>query len=240
MDIRAALITGADIPVPECQVILHQPSITEISMIGEEEFFTAIQTLCLHKSMFNQGETLLSDISNFQIFMTIMSQKETVDKKQDVQQLFTLLLPHNKVTFTPQSLIISGGESPISIDENNFEFLQEMVREIFCLKTASMDQTNFNPSDETAKRIAEKLMRGRQRIAQEKGQANSSVFQTYVSILSIGLHLSMREISQYTMFQLYDSLERFSLNTNFDLDIRTRLAGGKPDGQPENWMKSIH
>ena len=62
----------------------------------------------------------------------------------------------------------------------------------------------------------------------------------YVSILSIGLHISMREISQYTMFQLYDSLERFSLQTNFDLDIRTRLAGGKPDGSPENWMKSIH
>ena len=240
MDIRAALITGVDIPVPECQVVLHQPSITEISMIGEEEFFTAIQTLCLHKSMFEQGETLLSNTNNFQIFMTIMSQKETADKKQNVQQLFTLLFPHNKVTFTPQSLIISGGELPITIDENNFESLQEIVREIFCLKTASMDQTNFNPANAEAKKIADKLMRGRQRIAQEKGQANASVFQMYVSILSIGLHLSMREINQYTMFQLYDSLERFSLNTNFDLDIKTRLAGGKPDGQPENWMKSIH
>ena len=240
MDIRAGLITGIDIPVPECQVVLHQPSITEISMIGEEEFFTAIQTLCLHKSMFEQGETLLSNTSNFQIFMTIMSQKETADKKLAVQQLFTLILPKNKVSFTPQSLLITGGESVVQIDENNFEILQDVAREIFCLKTASMDQTNFNPSDAAAKKIADKLMRGRQRIAQEKGQANASVFQMYVSVLSIGLHLSIREISQYTMFQLYDSLERFSLQTNFDLDIRTRLAGGKPDGSPENWMKSIH
>lgn len=240
MDIRAALMTGIDIPVPECQLILHQPPIKDIAMMGEEDFFIAVQTLCLHKSMFEQGETLLSNTNNFQIFMTIMSEKETADKKALVQQLFTLILPNNKVIFTPQSLLVTGGEQPIQIDENNFDYLQETVREIFCLNSNTNDQRNFNPSDKKAKEIAEKLMRGRQRIAQEKGQSNASIIQMYLSILSIGLHISMLELSKYTMFQLYDSLERFSLYTNFDLDVRTRLAGGKPDGSPENWMKSIH
>ena len=170
MDIRAGLITGIDIPVPECQIILHQPSITEISMIGEEEFFTAIQTLCLHKLMFEQGETLLSNTSNFQIFMTIMSEKETADKKVLVQQLFTLILPNNKVIFTPQSLLVTGGEQPIQIDENNFDFLQEAVREIFCLNSNTNDQRNFNPSDKKAKEIAEKLMKGRQKLPKKKGK----------------------------------------------------------------------
>lgn len=240
MDIRAALMTGIDIPVPECQLILHQPPIKDIAMMGEEDFFIAVQTLCLHKSMFEQGETLLSNTSNFQIFMTIMSEKETADKKALVQQLFTLILPNNKVIFTPQSLLVTGGEQPIQIDENNFDYLQEIVREIFCLNSNTNDQRNFNPSDKKAKEIAEKLMRGRSRIAQEKGQSNASIIQMYLSILSIGLHISMLELNKYTMFQLYDSLERFSLYTNFDLDVRTRLAGGKPDGSPENWMKSIH
>ena len=27
---------------------------------------------------------------------------------------------------------------------------------------------------------------------------------------------------------------------NWDLDVKTRLAGGKPDTQPDNWMKNIH
>ena len=124
MDIRAALMTGGDIPIPECQLILHQPQVKDIDMMGEEYFFFAIQTLCLHKSMFEQGETLLSNTSNFQIFMTIMSEKETADKKVLVQQLFTLILPNNKVIFTPQSLLVTGGEQPIQIDENNFDFLQ--------------------------------------------------------------------------------------------------------------------
>lgn len=240
MNVRAALITGVDIPVPSCQLIIHQPSIKEISMMGEEDFFTAIQTVCLHKSMFEQGETLLSDTNNFQIFMTIMSQKETADKKTAVLELFTLICPSLKVSFTPRSLLFTGGAAPIQVDETNFEQLQDVLRDIFCLKTGPMDQTNFNPSNSQAKKIADKLMRGRQRIAQEKGQSNASIFQMYLSILSIGLHISILELNKYTMFQLYDSLERFSLYTNFDLDIRTRLAGGKPDGSPENWMKSIH
>ena len=240
MDIRGLLMTGGDIPIPECHLVIHQPPVKDIVLMGEEDFFIAIQTLCLHKSMFEQGETLLSNTSNFQIFMTIMSEKETADKKVLVQQLFTLILPNNKVIFTPQSLLVTGGEQPIQIDENNFDFLQEAVREIFCLNSNTNDQRNFNPSDKKAKEIAEKLMKGRQKIAKEKGQANTSIFQMYLSILSVGLHISILELSKYTMFQLYDSLERFSLYVNFDLDVRTRLAGGKPDGQPENWMNSIH
>ena len=240
MDIRAALITGVDIPVPSCQLVIHQPTIKEISMMGEEDFFTAIQTICLHKSMFQQGETLLSNISNFQIFMTIMMEKETADKKEAVQSLFTLICPNLKCSFTPNSLLLTGNNQLVKIDENNFEELQDILREIFCLKSGPMNQQAFNPQDKQAQKIAEKLMRGRQRIAQEKGYSNSSVFQMYLSVLSIGLHLSLIELNKYTIFQLYDSLERFSLYTNFDLDIRTRLAGGKPDGQPENWMKSIH
>ena len=42
------------------------------------------------------------------------------------------------------------------------------------------------------------------------------------------------------MYQLYDLIERYSLYTNWDIDLRIRLAGGKPDSQAEDWMKNIH
>jgi hypothetical protein len=46
-DYRLALATGVDIPIPELQVVLHQPTIKEISMVGEMDFFTGIQLLCI-------------------------------------------------------------------------------------------------------------------------------------------------------------------------------------------------
>jgi len=42
------------------------------------------------------------------------------------------------------------------------------------------------------------------------------------------------------MFQLYDLVERFMLWVNWDIDIKSRLAGGKPDHEPDNWMKNLH
>ncbi len=241
MDTRLALMCGTDYPVPECQLTIHQPRIKEISFIGESDFFSGVQCLCLHKSMFVKDETLLADTNNFQIFMTIMSEKEAIDKKVAVQQVCTLLFPKYKVIFTPRSMILNGDGQHIQIDENNFNFLQEAISNICCLKTGPMDQQSFNPANAKAREIAEKLMRGRQRVAAQKGETNISIFSQYLSILTVGLgSMSLQDTTDLTMFQLYDLVERYMLYINWDMDIRTRLAGGKPDSQPDNWMKNIH
>lgn len=241
MDIRLALMCGTDIPVPECQLIIHQPRIKEIAYIGEKDFFTGIQCLCINKKMFVQDESLLQDTNNFQIFMTVMSEKEAADKKAAVQQVFTILFPKHKVMITPRSLVLIDDLGSTMIDENNFEFLQEALSQICCLKNTSAANQNYNPTDKKAKEIAEKLMRGRQRIAAEKGETNVSIFSQYLSILTVGLHsMSLQDLMDLTMYQMYDLIERYSLYVNWDIDIRSRLAGGKPEGQPDNWMKNIH
>lgn len=242
MDIRLALITGVDIPIPECQIVMHQPSIKEIAMIGETTFFTGVQTLTLNSSMFVQDKDVLGDINNFQIFMTVMQEKETIDKKDAVKQLLLITFPKYNVMISPRSLIfkVVDGTETFTVDENNFDSLQEVMRLVFCSKEGPMDQQAFNPANAKAKEIAEKLMRGRQRVAELNGSANSSIFSQYLSSLSIGIHISILELENYTMFQLFDSLERYSLYTNWDIDIRSRLAGAKPEGKPENWMKNIH
>ena len=83
MDIRLALMTGTDIPVPSCQLTVHQPTIKEIGMIGEKDFFIGAQCLSIEKTMYIQDESLLSNTSNFQIFMTIMSEKQEVERKEE-------------------------------------------------------------------------------------------------------------------------------------------------------------
>ena len=241
MDTRLALMCGTDFPVPECQLTIHQPRIKEIALIGEADFFSGIQCLCLNKTMFVQDESLLETTNNFQIFMTVMSEKEAIDKKMAVQQVCTLLFPTMKVTFTPRSMLLVGEGRTQTIDENNFEFLQSAISSICCLKTGPMDQQNFNPANAEAKRIADKLMRGRQRVAAQKGESNTSLFTQYLSTLTVGLHsMSLSDAMDLTMFQLYDLVERYMLYLNWDMDIRSRLAGAKPDSQPENWMKNIH
>lgn len=241
-DARLAMICGSDIPIPSCQLIVHQPRLEEIALIGENNFFSGAQTLCLHKTMFIEDKNLLLTTTNFQIFMMIMSEKQAQEKKEAVKQVLTLLFPTYKVIFTPKSLIFSqiDTDSQILIDTDNFEDFQNVLRDIFCMQEGPMDQQTFNPANDKAKRIADKIMAGRKKVSELKGNSNTSVFTQYISMLTIGLHISLLELKQLTMFQLYDLVERFMLWINWDIDLRSRLAGAKPEEHPDNWMKNIH
>lgn len=239
-DNRLALIAGTDIPCSELQLTIHQPIIREIALIGEIDFFTGIQCLSVSKNLVQQGETLLANINNFQIFMTIMTEKEQIQKKNAVDSVFQLIFPNKRILYTPRTLIITGDGENSQIDESNFEILQELIKEIFCLKS-NLNSQIFNPADQKAKEIAEKIMRARQIVAKQKGEGEGSIFSQYVSSLTVAVpSMSLQDCLNLTMFQLFDLIERYSLYMSWDLDIRTRLAGGKPESKPENWMKNIH
>ena len=240
-DIRLALMCGSDIPVPEIQATIHQPKIKEIALMGEADFFVAVQCLNIDKNLLRQDKTLLQDTNNFQIFMTIMSEKEARDKKKATQQLLQLLFPNYSVLFTPRSIMLQGKENSMTIDENNFEVFQMLLKYIFCVSNTNNQQAGFNPANDKAREIAEKLMKGRQKVAELNGSANASIFTQYLSILTVGLSsMSINDLMELTMFQIYDLFERYQLYIGWDIDIRSRLAGAKPDDRPDNWMKNIH
>ena len=170
-----------------------------------------------------------------------MQEPEAKEKKDATKLVLTLLFPDYNVLFTPNSLIFRDSENnTIMIDETNFQQLQEVLRKVFCMSNAPMDQQAFNPEGQKAREIAKKLMRGRERIAAEKGNTNVSIFSQYMSTLTVGIQANLLELTKLTMFQLYDLMERYMLWVSWDLDVRTRLAGGKPDDKPDNWMKNIH
>ena len=181
----------------------------------------------------------MSETTDFQIFMTIMQDKESADKKASVLNVLRLLFSNHKPMFTPRSILLNSNEGNIIIDENNFNFLQEILREIFCYKESSKD--SFNPANDAAREIAKKLMRGRQRVAAQKGDTGGSIFSRYLSILTIGLGaMSLESLINCTVYQIYDLIERYQLYIAFDQDVKIRLAGGKPDSSPDDWMKNIH
>lgn len=242
MDIQLALMCGLDIPVPQCQIEVHQPHIWEIALIGEEDFFIGAQCLNINKKQFVQDETVLSDINNFQIFMTIMTKKEARDKKFSVQQLLSITFPDYQITLSPRSMIFSKeGQESIIVDENNFDDLQEVLRKVYCLDSKTASQESFNPADKKAEEIAAKLQRGRARVAAEKGEDRGSMLSQYISSMTVGINsMSLADCMDLTLYQLLDLVERYSLYVNWDIDIRSRLAGASPSESPDNWMKNIH
>ena len=245
-EIDLALMTGIDIPIPECNLVIHQPTIKEIAFIGEKDYFLAVQTLCVDKQSLAEDPSILNEITNFQLFLAVMADKSFSDKKNAIKKALTILFPNYTVMIMPNTLSFfqknSEDQTGILMDDQNFECFQQILREICCLRSGDMQEAGFNPRDDRAKEIAAKLMRGRQRVAAQKNETtNFSLLGQYISILTVGLaSISMSESCSLTMFQLFDLVERYSKYSAWDIDVKVRLAGGKSDKEPENWMKNIH
>lgn len=245
------LISGVDIPIPELQVSLHQPTIREISYLGEEQYFSALQILCFNKQIIMaanpQGSSALNAMNNFQIFMTLVTDpemKNVAEKKNMILSMFALLFPKYTAQFLPRGIFFNNPETKhnFTLDENNFDALQRVLSDMGGMNnTAGGQNANFNPANDRAAQIAAKLMKGRQKAAQSRGDSQGGVLARYVSILTIGLNsMSLDKCLNLTVYQLYDLIERYGLYISWDLDIRSRLAGGKPDSKPDDWMKNIH
>lgn len=240
-DINLALMTGIDIPYPPLQLIIHSPTIKEIAYMGEQEFFTAIQYLCIDKTNVAQDENVLSNLSNFQILMKVLEQSSAREKKYAVQTLLMLLFPKDQVLLTPRSINIVNEDNIIMIDNNNFDEFQNIIKKILCMNNMFQGKNvMYNPSGDKAKAIAAKIMRGRQRVAAQKAESSDSILTRYLSILRIGAHIPLSESIEYNLFQLFDQVERYNAYIEWDADLRVRLAGGKPDKQVESWMRNLY
>lgn len=240
MSLALQLMTGVDIPIPECCLTLHQPTIKEISYIGEKTFFTGAQCLCLNKTMYTQSEEL-KDISNFAILISLLNEKQAQEQKNCTIQVLQLLFPAYKIFLTPRAFMFNLESETFMLDESNFDSFQQVCRQVFCLNKT--DQNTFNPANAKAKQIADKLMEGRKKVAALKAeqQGDTSALAQYLSILTVGLSsMSLNDLMNLTMFQLYNLIERYSLYLNWDIDLKARMAGAKPDKEADSWMKSIH
>ena len=238
-------MAGIDIPIPELQLIIHVPTIKEIALMGETKFFMAVQYLCLDKESLIQDETLLSSLTNFQVLMKVLEQSQDKDKKNAIIMLLTLLFPEYMPIITRNSIMLNkmADKETRLIDNDNFDVFQDALKEILCVN--SIFQGNniiYNPANDRAKEIAEKLMRGRKKVAEIKSKGNNeSVLTRYISILTIGTNtMSIEDCLNLNMFQIFDLMERYSAFVEWDVDLRVRLAGGKPDKPVESWMRDIH
>ena len=240
-DITLALMTGIEIPYPPLQLIIHSPTIKEIAYMGEQEFFTAIQYLCIDKDSVTQDENVLLNLSNFQILMKVLEQPSSADKKILIQTLLMLLFPSSQILMTPRSINIITDDNIVMIDEGNFEEFQDIIKRILCMTNMFQGKNvMYNPEGKKAKEIAAKLMKGRQRVAAQKAEKGDSVLTRYLSILRIGAQIPLSESIEYNLFQLFDQVERYSAYVEWDTDLRVRLAGGKPDKQVESWMRNLY
>ena len=234
------LLSGNDIPFGAARCVVHQPSIKEIAYIGEEIFQVGSHFLLFNKdSLQMQDKSGLENQSNFHIFMSVMNSRENAKHKTDAIMVLTLMFPNAEVKIDKDKILLQLENFESSINEFNFDEFQDIVRQMFCLHGMA-DESQYNPADALAKKIAEKLKKRQQKIAEQNGEKKINLFSRYISILAVGLKKDMNELMQYTVYQLMDEFERFRLKQEFDVYVQAKMAGAKDLEEVENWMEDIH
>lgn len=242
-----ALATGIDIPFPELKISIHQPTMKEISYIGEENFFLGCEILNFSKNKFLNDEDRinLEDKTNFQIFMTVLKENSPSAQKSRIcaTMVLSLIFPEYKFSFRKDCIALAkeGENECYFINDDNFELFKEILVKIFCLKKSSNEGLNYNPGNDAARKIAERFRKNRAKIAKIKGESTRvSILSRYISILVTGQHKSFDSFLNYTVFQIFDEFERFGLKENYDWILKAKMAGAKDLEDVDNWMKDLH
>lgn len=240
------LLSGNDIPFPEAQLTIHQPTIKEIAYIGEENFYTGCEFLKFSKDKLDEKDRIhLENYSNFDVLMSIMKEKNAVVQKNKicVSMVLAIMFPSYSISFSDVAIIFKkeGTEEVSLINNNNFEEFKKILNQIFCLGQGTGIDGDYNPSGDMAKRIADKLNRRKQKLAEIKPQEHKiAILSRYLSILAIGQNMNLNDLLQYTVYQLFDIFERYQLKVQNDFYFKAKLAGASDLQEVEDWMKDIH
>lgn len=233
-----------DIPFIGGHINIHNPAIREIAYIGEEAFHIGVRFLALNKDdLILEDKNDLENQSNFNIFMSVMNSRENTKHKTDSLMVLTLMFPNVKFKIEKERILFQKENNSIesSINELNFNDFQDIVRKMFCLDVAeSGGQNQYNPADALAKKIAEKLQKGKQKAAEENENRKVNIFSRYISILSVGEQKDMNELLNYTVYQLFDEFKRYRLKQDFDIYVQAKMAGASDLEEVKNWMDDIH
>lgn len=241
------LLSGADIPFIEGTATIHQPTIYEISLLGEEVLFTGCELLKFSKDILNpEDKTRLFNQTDFNILMSIMNDKSgsMIFNISCAKQVLDLIFPLYTVTIVPTAILLLDRNDKFTIcgqiNDINFLAFKDIIIQMFCLKQTSSSQ-EYNVQGELAKQIAEKFRRRKQQLAELSTKPNKiAIFSRYISILTVGEHKDMNDFMQYTVYQLFDEFQRFQLKMSYDIYFQARMAGAKDMKEPEDWMKDIH
>ena len=239
------LLSKNDIPFLQARVNIHQPTLREISFISEESFHIGCQFLNFSiDKLSTEDKSHLINKTDFEVFMSVMNSKEKARYKVDALLVLTLLFPDFHIKLEVDKIVLEAKEGTFSssINQLNFDTFKDILVSMFCLNDAEQKEGSYNPADQYAAKIAEKLKKRQSQLAKEKGVdlKKVSIYSRYVSILAVGEQKDINELMNYTVYQLRAEFKRFQKKQEFDFYIKAKMAGAKDLEDVDNWMDEIH
>lgn len=237
------LLSGNDIPFTEANITIHNPTLKEIAYVGEENFLKGYQLLNISKQFLpEEGKLNLGDISDFDILIAILKERNAVMQKNRscVFMVLALLFPSYAISILDEGIVLKKEEEVSKISKEHFDIFKSLIKQMFSFGVE--DEQDFNPNGALAEKIAKKMRERQQRLANlhKEDSTKVDIYSRYASIISVGLNIPITKVMEFTPYQLFDQVNRYRLKDEYEINLKARLAGAKDIKDPEDWMKDVH
>ena len=228
-----------DIPFFEGAISIHQPTINEISFIGEETFHIGVRFLAFDKGDISEDNFDLTKMSDFDILMSMVNQKGNPYKTK-ASMVLSLIFPGYEISFKQDKIVMVKGAEQREINNRNFPSFKSNIIDMFCLEELDEGkQKKYNPTKGRAEKIAEKLKAAEKRRNKKKGKKvdeEISIYSYYISVLAVGEQKDWNILMDYTIPQLLDEFKRFQRKIEYDSYAAAAMAGASDLDEVTHWM----
>jgi hypothetical protein len=242
----ALYLSGQQVPVVTGNFAVTQPTINQVVAHGETKFFTAAGLFAKSSKVADEmrkANIALAPMTEFQIILIVLQQDKEVGSA--VKDFFELTLPQYQVTVDTGLINLAvDGRVVARIDPRSYDEFKQVVKDLFS-PFEDPSEDDYKPVNAAAEKIAEKLRKGRERIAQQNRSegGEGSVFASYTSVLSVGMGMPLRELFDMTPFQLYDLFNRYmakAASDRYEKICLTPMMDTSKLKEVEPWVRNLY
>lgn len=243
---KLLLQTGQDIYFPEGDFYLHQPTIADIAVFGENRYYLMIKILSSPlEDLLQKDKTDLEGVDKFDVIMSMIQQQDSFNLSFKMF-LIMMISGVSSVEYFPDRIIclikeeLDNGTFKTTtaiIDKNLLEQLIPYIEEILNAD-ATVQKSEFDPANKRAKEIMEKILRGRERAhGKDKKKSSVSLLTYYCTLLGVN-GFTQEQINKMTIVQLCSVAEMYKRKVIYDEYFSVGLvAGHKDEDEPmKHWL----
>lgn len=266
--INLDLITGAPIPIEEMRTEMHQPTIYEISLLGEEEFNYVTSIIKITKEDFIKenirmykkkakeneeevGKEIIEEIkkelemfytSDFSVLLQLLTNEKN---KNSFLSFLYLIFPGAKnieISLADEEIVFYFDDTNIvTIMEYEWETIKDKIIYAFSYGDKDEDNEEFNPAGKEAQAIVDKIKEARERRNKnKKGEFRGGTqIGTMSSILSTISGVPINDIVQLTFAQTVIQLDREMEMKEYDSILSTSTFGLPEGTKLPDWLKTV-
>ena len=222
-------------------------NLRQISQLGYSKFQQSISIISMTL------DEMIESIDDFEIQARLKAEKHLY-KVFDMYMLSNgmqeLVLKSFNLLFQTENVIIDGellDDMSVVIDEkyvinrDNFDDIVEIIQLQNNPEQSVSDEDDYNPANELAKSIAEKLKRSKEIVEKSKALESDGDGLTIPDIISavsaMSNSLNKLNIWDLTIYQLYDEFARLTKIDNYRLQIQASMWSS--DIEIEHWSEPI-